>query len=291
VSSPNWFVRHWRGEASLGVAFWLNWWLIANLLPKVLIILYALTNPLKQSLRTDVIILLIVNILQWGLWVWGAIGVIRSVDHHTSRGGRRFWANAASITVWLSVVLTLVRIPRHDVPAMAELVAIAVGHDPIKKVQVERLPDGTSILLEGTIGEGSASATQEILNSTPKATALILDSRGGRLAEAREIAEQVSQRQLDTKVQHQCLSACTFIFLAGVHRDVSQDAKLGFHQPSFPGLGGETKSISIHVVAKYYRSAGLKEWFIDRIISTEAKDMWIPSQTELRDAGVTTPPP
>jgi hypothetical protein len=45
------------------------------------------------------------------------------------------------------------------------------------KVQIERLADGTSILLKGTIGEGSASATQEILNSTPNATAVILDSR------------------------------------------------------------------------------------------------------------------
>jgi hypothetical protein len=101
----------------------------------------------------------------------------------------------------------------------------------------------------------------------------------------------VSQRHLDTKVQHQCLSACTFIFLAGVHRDVPQDAKLGFHQPSFPGLGRETKWIAVHGMAKYYRSAGLNQRFIDRIIATEPKDMWIPGQAELREAGVITPPP
>jgi hypothetical protein len=59
--SPNWFVRHWGGEASLGIAFWLNWLLIAHLLSNVLMVAYVLTNPLKQSLRTGDVTNLIVD--------------------------------------------------------------------------------------------------------------------------------------------------------------------------------------------------------------------------------------
>jgi hypothetical protein len=40
----NWFLRHWRGETSLGRAFWLNAVFLANVLPNLFVIAYVVTN-------------------------------------------------------------------------------------------------------------------------------------------------------------------------------------------------------------------------------------------------------
>jgi hypothetical protein len=41
---------------------------------------------------------------------------------------------------------------------------------------------------------------------------------------------------------------------------------------------------------EYYRSAGLSDWFVDRVIATQPKDLWYPTRRELEDAGVLTSP-
>jgi hypothetical protein len=39
-------------------------------------------------------------------------------------------------------------------------------------------------------------------------------------------------------------------------------------------------------MVEYYRSLGLREWFIDRIIATPPESMWYPTEDELKQAGV-----
>jgi hypothetical protein len=34
-----------------------------------------------------------------------------------------------------------------------------------------------------------------------------------------------------------------------------------------------------------YRSLGLREWFIDRIVATPPESMWYPTQAELKQGG------
>jgi hypothetical protein len=85
------------------------------------------------------------------------------------------------------------------------------------------------------------------------------------------------------------LSACTYVFLAGEHRELSDTAELGFHQPSSAGSTTEGQKEMTQRMIEYYRSAGLREWFIDRVVATSPDHLWYPTRRELEDAGVVTP--
>lgn len=285
TATPSWFLSHWRGETSLGISYWLNGILLGSLLPTLILIGYSLINPFRHSLRANALVILILITLRLCLWIWTIVGVIRSANRHTSRGGKLFWANAARAVICITVVLTLVKLERSLIPQMRLLTAIAIGHDPMDTVNVEVSPDGRTIMLEGTLGAGSVDKVQRIIDASPDATTLELNSDGGRGAVAEELALRVRQRRLNTSVQDHCLSACTYIFLAGTWRELAEDAELGFHQASALGLETSDKMI-IQDMVEYYRSTGLRERFIDRVVATPPDDMWYPTRGELEDGAV-----
>jgi hypothetical protein len=286
--TPGWFLSHWGGETSLGISYWLNGILLGSLLPTVILIGYSLINPFRHSLRVNAGVILILISLRLCLWIWTNVGIIRSANRHTSRGGKLLWANVARALVCLAVVLTLVKFEGTLIPQMRLLTAIASGHDPMDTVNVEVTPDGRTIVLEGKLGAGSVDKVQRIIDASPDATTLELNSDGGRGQIAEELALRVRQRHLNTSVQDHCLSACTYIFLAGAKRELAEDAELGFHQASALGVVTGDKEI-IQDMVEYYRSAGLREWFIDHIVATPPDDMWYPTRGELEAAGVVTP--
>jgi hypothetical protein len=286
--TPSWFLSHWRGETSLGISYWLNGILLGSLLPALILIGYSLINPFRHSLRVNAGVVLLLITLRVCLWIWSNVGVFRSANRHTSRGGKLFWANAARAMVCLGVVLTLVKSEGSLIPQVRLLTAITIGHDPMDTVNVEVTPDGRTIMLEGTLGAGSINKVQKIIDASPDATTLELNSDGGRGQIAEELALRVRQRHLNTSVQDHCVSACTYIFLAGAKRELAEDAELGFHQASAQGIVMNDKEI-IQDMVEYYRSAGLRESFIDHIVATPPDDMWYPTRRELENAGVITP--
>jgi hypothetical protein len=50
-TTRNWFLGHWRGETSLGVAYWRNNVLLAHVVPASLYKVYSTVGPLRSSLR------------------------------------------------------------------------------------------------------------------------------------------------------------------------------------------------------------------------------------------------
>jgi hypothetical protein len=110
---------------------------------------------------------------------------------------------------------------------------------------------------------------------------LHLNSHGGRVAEADLMAAKVRARRLVTYVSEECLSACTHIFLAGRERWVSERGKLGFHQPSFPGLDRETAAGVIEQERRDLLSMGLSSDFVSKALDTPNDKMWRPSHKEL----------
>jgi hypothetical protein len=254
ATTPGWFLSHWRGETSLGISYWLNGILLGTLLPALIVIGYSLINPFPHSLRVNALAILILITLRLCLWIWTVVGVIRSANRHTSRGGKLFWANTARVVICITVVLTLVRLEKFLIPQMRLLAAIAGGHDPMDTVTVEVTPDGRTIMLEGTLGAGSVDKVQRIIDSSPDATTLELNSDGGRGQTAEELARRVRERHLNTSVQDHCVSACTYIFLAGANRTLADDAALGFHQAS-PLRPAPNDKTAIRDMVAYYRFA------------------------------------
>jgi hypothetical protein len=289
TTTPSWFQSHWRGDTSLGIAYWLNGILLGTLLPTLVLFGYAQLDPFSRSLRASAIVVLILTILKFGIWIWVIVGIFRSANRHTSRGGSLFWANAARVMIFIGVVGTVVRLDRTDIPQIRLMAALASGHDPMDKVTVEATADGRTIIVDGTLGEGSVEEVQRVLDASPEATTLILNSHGGRAMVAEELARRVRKRHLNTLVQDHCVSACTFVFLAGVKRELDDDAELGFHQPSSEGyLSSRVQRELAQSMVEYYRSVGVRENFIDHVIATPSDDMWYPTRWELEDARVLT---
>ena len=79
VSPPkrNWIIRHWRGEESLGIAYWRNSVLLANITPALLLTLFPLLDPVTLSLRWDSTVSLVLVPLLLLVWLWGIVGAMR----------------------------------------------------------------------------------------------------------------------------------------------------------------------------------------------------------------------
>lgn len=245
-----------------------------------------LLNPLRHHLRADAVVVLLLAALQLILWVWTVVGITRSANRHTARGGKLFWANTARVMMCISVIAMAVSLERSLIPQSRLMVSIALGHDPLDAASVDVTADGRTITFDGTFGANAVDALQEVIDASPNATTLVLNSDGGRESAAEEMAQRVRERNLNTLVEDHCLSACTFIFLAGNKREIAEDAELGFHQGTVEGISQMGKTLALEQMAEFYRSHGVRQKFIDHILATPPEDMWYPTEDELKEGGV-----
>jgi hypothetical protein len=119
---------------------------------------------------------------------------------------------------------------------------------------------------------------------------VVLESPGGRLYEAHQIAGKVKARGLQTRAAGDCASACTLVFMAGQQRSVAPQARLGFHRASVPWHNPLHDSLANDRLQALYEEAGLPRPFIRQVLQTPASDMWFPPFIELMGAGILPPP-
>lgn len=286
--SSNYLVRHWRGELSLGITYWVNGSVLAGIIPVALIAVVGQMDEDYNSLRAISFSVLGVLLFSVIAWFWSIVGIWRSADRHASRGGVPAWANVAKFMVVAGVVAMANQLTANILPQAKELALIAIGQDPIGRITIKVATNGQSVIVNGTLREGSAGEIQKILDAAPGATALVLNSNGGRLLEAQQLARTVRNRNLDTYVEDQCVSACTYVFLAGKDRAATPNARIGFHRPSFPGFDADAERYATQEMLDVYRTAGLPETFVQRIGKTSHKDMWYPTRDELIASHVVT---
>ena len=100
--------------------------------------------------------------------------------------------------------------------------------------------------------------------------------------EAEDLARLIHSHPLDTVVSAKCSSACTVIFVAGIHRQLDATGQLGFHalQPVNPDADIYfTQSLA-------YAPYGIGETFVRRVAQVPPRSMWYPTRAELIDAHV-----
>jgi hypothetical protein len=280
--SDNYIARHWRGGHSLAVSYWVNLVVVSTAVPLIALGLLGQFAEESPSLRLVSAGYLFVVVVSLVLWVWGITGAWRSADQHKARGGLPLWAGLAKIAVVFGMLSTFGHLSNEG-PALREFFLIATGNDPMGPVTVRVLSGGRSVLIAGTMREGSADEATRILAAMPQVETLVLSSRGGRMAEAKALAGIVRARGINTYVEDLCESACTFVFLAGKNRASTRTARIGFHAPAFAGSEGSSE-----YARKVYQDAGLPESFIRRALGVSNKDMWYPSRDELIEAKVIT---
>ena len=287
-TTANYFVRHWRGELSLPFAYWINGCLFAGGLSIALQVAVTGMEAAGYSLRSISFAVIGYFLLSVSLWLWSVVGIWRSADSHVVNGGSRGWATTAKAMVVLGALAMSQSLMENVIPQMREFWLIATGRDPLGELDLKISSDGKTLTLTGAFREGSASKLETLLGAAPSVTSIALNSYGGRLLEAKRIADVVWRKQLDTFVEVKCESACTYVFLAGRDRAATPNAKIGFHQPSFEGLSAEEQAQITEDMLNVYRAAQIPKSFLTRIEQTPSSDMWYPTREELISANVVT---
>lgn len=137
------------------------------------------------------------------------------------------------------------------------------------------------IALSGDIDVNSGLNFRRALQAAPNAKLVTLNSPGGNVQMGLLIADDIHQRKLATYIpkESKCLSACSFVFLAGNERKV--DGALGVHQISSdsPDLVGAQLAISdiIEVLNRF----GTPVDVMHVMFKTPPDDMHIFSQDEV----------
>lgn len=281
------FKKHFNGDYSLARSYWVNTFLVSLFAPLLgILILPRLSDnfPARYSSAG----FLLVTVLGVVAWTWAVSGTWASANKHVGRGGNHSWAVAAKVVIVIAILKSIGDISNMS-GSLGEHWKIVLGNQPGPAVSLQIRVDGKSVALKGGMNDGAAEALTKALDLAPSVTIVVLDSTGGWVREGNLIAKLISDRKLNTYVEHECTSACTIAFLAGKERAAEPRARIGFH--SFRSIGAtdnDRGSSNIETVKKTYRQAGLTQNFTDRIAGVSTDKVWYPSHEEMLTEGVLT---
>jgi hypothetical protein len=282
----NFLMKHWRGDYSLGFSYWV----IGSLLTVIVVAITTATGSssgLRElGPRASGAAILVFYGFVITLTLWQVVGIWRSADKHSRRGGKAFWAGLAKVMVVLGLLRAAGDFTTQGIPLISEGAKLFVGIDNTPPHQIRLLRDGTELELAGGMPFGTADAVKKFLDAAPAVQVIHLNSQGGRINEAYQLYKTIKERNLSTYTSADCVSACSLAFLAGRERYLGESGRLGFHSTSIGELSGEVAKELNDEVRQTLQTHGVPSSFIDRALSTSPKDMWYPSKDELLEAKV-----
>lgn len=151
--------------------------------------------------------------------------------------------------------------------------------------QLRLLASGTILEISGSFSWALPQTFQAALAAAPDVQIVRLESPGGHILPAMQIADIIHERGLDTFVGRFCASACTIAFLAGRQRWLAPEARLGFHQARAPGLPSE---LANRYLQEAYVRLGMPVVFMAEALRAPPDGIWIPSRAELKAARLIT---
>ncbi|MER8631554.1 PAN domain-containing protein [Mesorhizobium opportunistum] len=142
------------------------------------------------------------------------------------------------------------------------------------------------ISLNGEINAGAALNFRRAAEAAPNAKMVVLNSPGGVVQIALLIADDVHERKLATYIPNKagCYSACAFIFLAGVERQV--DGELGVHQISSDSTDLVSAQLSISDIIDVLNRFNTPVEVLTVMFKTPPKDMHIFTADEVARYGL-----
>jgi hypothetical protein len=281
LGAQNYFARHWRGELSLPLSYWVNGTLCGVLSGLFIAGLGALiyregeARPLVWLISLSTVWFLIVV-----LAIWQLVGIWRSATHY-QQNGKRFWGGVAKALMVLGGLQVVFSFFTVATPQIAGIFEIVTGDSHVGPHQFRILAGGEMLEFSGGITFGVAKEMEGFLNAMTNVKAVRLNSLGGRLLEAQKMSDLIKARRLSTLVERDCLSACTIVFLGGTDRALLSNARLGFHQPAFRGMTASDRRIAIANEERRLQGFGLSRAFAERANRAEPSSMWFPDKNEL----------
>ncbi|MDJ0958392.1 MAG: hypothetical protein QNI91_16115 [Arenicellales bacterium] len=285
--------KHWNGEYSLTVSFWLNF--------VVLTAAYHFTEPFLQRPFVDrpwvfiTITIIYVVICRLIIYPWQVVGLLRASDKHYLVHDRAIVRYGVQAIIVISLALTVA----HIIGSVQFLFVYKQKMDyraRIEKIDYSlTLTDQERLIhLKGPLGFGITNAVAQMLIDNPKVRGIVLDSEGGQIYEGRGLARLIETYGLDTYSFEGCSSACTTAFIGGNNRYLGASARLGFHQYKFDSDKIRQFALLYDLENEQqqdlalYRSKQIKSDFLEKVFETSWDDMWFPSAEVLINAGVVT---
>ena len=279
--SNNYFDRHWRGELSLGVSFWVNGVLVTLLFVIAEKSLAARED--SMSIRLYAALALASFGLALLITTWQYAGIWRAASNDGS-----IWAVLAKVGVRISAVGYALLLYHSYLPQCGEMISILQGDSGLPPYKIWALPGGTKIEFSGGIRAGCSEELENVLADFPQAKVLEIETPGGRIFEAKRMMQLVRNHNLNTYTAEKCLSAGTLVLMSGKERFVGVRARVGFHAGRMPGATGKQQQEMNDLVRTTMESAGVSDEFIDRVLETPSSSMWFPTFKQMLDAGVVT---
>jgi hypothetical protein len=278
----NYFARHWRGELPLYVSYWLNG-VGGYIIVTVVVTIVAVIPMLKEEFAPAWALLSValVWLISLAAVNWQVVGAWKSATNHQIQNPRNAWGAVAKVSLAIAVLRVLGTFGYMGVPQIVEHYEIFRGDENLGGHNFRVTREGRDLEFTGGISFGVAREFEQFIDAMGGLQTIRLDSIGGRVYEAQRIANLIRAKGLDTYVTGRCLSACTVIFLGGRNRLVTPEAKLGFHQPDFPGMTARERNRVIAVEERRLKQLGISEEFAKHANATLPEDMWFPSLSEL----------
>ena len=180
-------------------------------------------------------------------------------------------------------------------PILATALAVAGVMQQAAAMNYRRLTteDGQTLIeAAGPIGFGDGARFQNFLDWLPAGTrpvAVSVDSPGGSVVEAADIAQAIQARGLPVAVigSHTCASACFLLFAAAPSRMVGPNALVGVHSASEGGQETINSMAFTTVMAREAKALHVPPAIIGKMVTTSAEDMSWLSVPDLRGMDVT----
>lgn len=281
----NFVLRHWEGKFSLPVSYWLIGTLLGTGLIVTSVILAEVLELFTESLTTTAWLQFLILPFIWVVLLWIYVGIWKSATHYLEQGKSIVWGRLAKLGVIVGLLQITTTIVNEHIPTLNVMKDFLTGSDPIGKVTSQVIDDGRTLYVSGVFGNGSSKEIISQLNRNLSIKRIHLNSLGGRYKEVLRVSDEIQLRKLETYVEKECLSFCTVVFLSGVRRYATPQARIGFHAPY--GYASREQEQTGRVSARtLYQSFGLPREFINRILDTPSESMWYPGYDELLRLGV-----
>lgn len=218
----------------------------------------------------------------WQLWL------IVAAARRTARSGGSARASGLAISSVVLGVLTIAGVlDGKAVPQLREMWEIYRGDEQLDDLKIVVGNDGQTMLLDGSLSMSAAIEVRRALDAHPNLQTIVMEGPGGRMGPAYELFKVIRDRRLNTRVERECDSACTIMFLGGVQRSLGPYGRLGFHQIGFPGMSrGDMVDANRFMERFLTLDAKLNKDFARKVVETPHDAIWSPTPQELLDAGV-----
>ena len=277
----NYFSRHWQGDCSLTISYWLNF-IAAGIFLEFLLAIYP--EELITSTLHDFYIYITLYCITFFIITWQTVGVWRSADNHIRQTKRKFWANSAKLFVLLTLIISGLLLPEL-LPGLHKFSSNFAADTRIANYSIRVMPNRKEVEIAGGIKFGLTKELRKIFDRFPAIRVVHLNSYGGRVVEARQLREFIEERNLDTSTNRGCFSACTIAFIGGVSRFIYGEKKLGFHRYGTPNA--ETGFMQKAVAESFKKDEavfimkGASDDFMQHIYSTSPAKLWFPENDVL----------